>query len=203
LARYGALVLETNRRFNLTGAKDGDELAAHIIDSLTLLPYAQTPLVDLGSGAGLPAIPLALAAGVEITLIESTRKKARFLERALAALELRGEVVPLRAEVAAHDDRWRERFDSGTARALALAPVVAELLLPFLRVGGAAILQRGTMDDRERAALEDAAIMLGGAVEAENSVDGDRRIILVRKTLPTPARFPRRTGIPQKRPLAY
>jgi 16S rRNA (guanine527-N7)-methyltransferase len=203
LARYGALVLEANRRFNLTGAKNADDMAPHIVDSLTLLPYVREPFIDIGSGAGLPAIPLAVAAGVHVTLIESTRKKARFLEHALARLDLRGEVVPLRAEVAAHDQRWREHFASGTARAVALAPAVAELLLPFLAVGGIAILQRGMMDNRERAALEDAATVLGGIVEAEHRAGGERRIVLLRKTLRTPARFPRRTGTPQKRPLAY
>ncbi|MBV8149631.1 MAG: 16S rRNA (guanine(527)-N(7))-methyltransferase RsmG [Candidatus Eremiobacteraeota bacterium] len=203
LARYGALVLETNQRFNLTGAKNGAELAAHVIDSLTLLPFVRTPLVDVGSGAGLPAIPLAIATAtaINVTLVEATRKKARFLACVLQTFGLQGEVVPLRAEVAAHDERLRERFASGTARAVALAPVVLELVLPFLRVGGSAVLARGRMDARERGALEDAATMLGGFVEAEHRLEDERRIVVVRKTQPTPERFPRRTGVPEKRPL--
>ena len=203
LARYCALVLETNERFNLTGAKNSDELAGHVIDSLTLLPFIRAPLIDVGSGAGLPAIPLAIVTGINVTLVEATRKKAHFLARVVETFELRAEVVPLRAEAAARDERLRERFASGTARALALAPVVLELLLPFLRVGGLAVVQRGKMDERERSALEDAATMLGGAVEGEHLLANERRIVLVRKAQPTPGRFPRRTGVPEKRPLCY
>jgi 16S rRNA (guanine527-N7)-methyltransferase len=202
LARYGALVLETNQRFNLTGAKNAAELAPHISDSLTLLPFVTTPLIDIGSGAGFPAIPLAIASGIAITLVEATQKKARFLASVLGTFELRGEVVPKRAEVAARDERLRERFASGTGRAVALAPAVAELVVPFLSVGGVALLQRGPMGPRERTALEDAAIVLGARVEAEHRLD-DRSLLVLRKIEPTPRRFPRRTGVPEKRPLCY
>ncbi len=201
LARYGALLLEANQRFNLTGAKSAVELAPHLLDSLTIAPNVRAPLVDIGSGGGLPAIPLALATGIPVTLVETTQKKARFLAEMLDTLALAGEVVAERAEVAAHHERLRERFVSGTARAVSSAPTVAELLLPFLAVGGAAILQRGTMDERERHALADAALMLGGQVEREEQLDGERRVIVLRKIAPTPSRFPRRIGIPEKRPL--
>jgi 16S rRNA (guanine527-N7)-methyltransferase len=201
LARYGALVLEANRTFNLTGAKSAHEFAAHIVDSLTVAPFVGDTLVDVGSGAGLPAIPVAIATGVPITLIESTWKKARFLRRMLETFELVGEVVAERAEIAAHNERLRDTFTSGTARAVSTAPTVAELLLPFIKPGGIAIVQRAAMDPRERTALADAALMLAAEVDQERTLDGDRRVILVRKTGPTPSRFPRRTGIPEKRPL--
>ncbi|MGA8534443.1 MAG: 16S rRNA (guanine(527)-N(7))-methyltransferase RsmG [Candidatus Tumulicola sp.] len=201
LARYGELILDANRAFNLTGAKTAHELTAHIADSLTVVPFVTDPMVDVGSGAGLPAIPVALAAGVSITLIEATRKKAHFLQRALDALEIAGEVVAERAEVAARHERLRDAFACGTARAVSSAPTVAELLLPFIEPGGIAILQRGTMDQAERSALADAALMLGAQAGNEHTLEGDRRIILVLKTGPTPMRFPRRTGIPEKRPL--
>lgn len=201
LARYGALVLEANRTFNLTGATTPDELLKHLLDSLTVAPYVREPYVDVGSGAGFPAIPVALANAITITMIEATRKKARFLESALAELGLRGEVIAERAESAAHEERLRGRFASGTARAVATAPAVAELLLPFIAVNGVAVLQRGESDRREQVALEDASLMLGGRVEGEEPLAGGRRIILVRKTGATPARFPRRIGIPEKRPL--
>lgn len=201
LARYGALVLESNRKFNLTGAKSEEEIVEHLLDSLTVVPYVTGPYVDVGSGAGLPAIPVTIATGVHVTMIETTRKKAAFLREAMDALGIDGEVVAERAEVAAHDESFRERFASATARAVAVAPTVAELVLPFLSVGGVAILQRGTMDARERTALEDASLMLGGTIETERQLDGDRRIVLVRKTAPTAMRFPRRTGVPEKRPL--
>lgn len=201
LARYGTLVLESNRKFNLTGAKTEEELLEHLLDSLSVVPYVSAPYVDIGSGAGFPAIPAAIAAGIPVTMIETTRKKAKFLQQAMAELHLDGEVIAQRAEVAAHDETLRERFASATARAVAVAPTVAEFVLPFLATGGIAILQRGTIDARERTALEDASLMLGAAVEAEHHLDGERRIVLVRKTQATALRFPRRTGIPEKRPL--
>ena len=199
--RYGDAVLEANRQFNLTGAKSAEEFAPHILDSLTVAPYVRRSLVDVGSGGGLPAIPLAIVAGVPVAMIETTAKKTRFLTELLADLDLQGKVVTARAEVAAHDPSLRERFETGTARAVASAPTVAELLLPFIGVGGIAVLQRGSMDERERNALADAVVMLGGVVESETPLDGERRLILVRKTEPTAARFPRRVGIPEKRPL--
>jgi len=203
LADYGTRVLETNRRFNLTGAKTGDEIAEHLVDSTSVLPYVGGDLIDVGSGAGFPAVVVALAAAVPVTLIESARKKAAFLQSTLATFELAGAVVAERAEIAAQRDDLRERFSSGTARAVATAPAVAELLLPFIRIGGVAILQRGGFDARDRAALQDAALVLGAEMEDEIELGGERRILLLRKTAPTPLRFPRRTGIPEKRPLCY
>jgi 16S rRNA (guanine527-N7)-methyltransferase len=201
LARYGELVLEANRRFNLTGAKHAEDLAEHLLDSLSVVPHVREPYVDIGSGAGFPAIPVALATGVELTMIEATAKKAYFLETVLDALNLKGRVLAERAEIAAHRPELRERFASGTARALGSGPTVAELLLPLLAIGGAAILQRGILSPEEQIALADASLMLGGKAEVEILLEGSRRIILVRKDGPTPARFPRRTGVPAKRPL--
>jgi 16S rRNA (guanine527-N7)-methyltransferase len=201
LAVYGAMLLAANRATNLTGAKDAAALLPHLLDSLTAAPYVDDPLVDIGSGGGLPAIPLAIATGVDLTLIETTVKKARFLVKALAELGLRGRVIADRAEVAGHDPALREQFAAGTARAVSSAPTVAELVLPFLAIGGAAILQRGELDERDRNAVADAALVLGGAFEREIPLEGERRIVILRKTGTTNIRFPRRIGIPEKRPL--
>lgn len=201
LALYGSLVLEGNRRFNLTGAKSTEEFVAHLLDSLTVVPYVVEPYIDLGSGAGLPVIPVAIATGLPVTMVESTAKKAAFLLATAERLGLRVSVVAERAEIAAHQSDLRERFASGTARAVGAAPTVAELLLPFMRIGGLAILQRGSLPEAERTALADASLMLGGAVEAEIRLAGERRVILLRKGSPTPERFPRRAGVPAKRPL--
>lgn len=201
LAVYAALVLEANRRVNLTGAKTGDTFAAHIVDALTLAPYIVGPLVDVGSGNGLPGFPLALATGVPLTVVEPIAKRTAFLERAAEALGLSVTVVTARAEEAARLPELREAFGSATARAVAGATTVAELTVPFLRMGGRAVLQRGETDDGERHALTDAALVLGAEVEAEIPLEGERRIFLVRKTGPTSPRFPRRNGIPGKRPL--
>lgn len=203
LAQYGARVLEANRQFNLTGAKTSADFAAHIVDSLTIAAYVERSLIDIGSGGGLPAIPLAIVTRVPVTMVETTVKKARFLERMVAEFGLEGVVVAERAEIAAHDEHLRGKFRTGTARAVATAPTVAELLLPFIEPGGVALLQRGTLDERERHALEDAAMMLGGAVERYVALPGaaDRSIAIVRKRAETQRRFPRRVGIPEKRPL--
>lgn len=201
LAHYGALLLETNRRFNVSGADTPQELLPHMLDSLSVVPYVRGPLVDVGSGGGLPAIPLAIAAGVEVTLVESTTKKAAFLEASLGTLGLSGHVIPQRAELAGRDPALREQFASATARAVSSAPTVLELVVPFLRLGGTAVLQRGRLDERERNAVRDAAPMLGAELIDEIDLDGERRILLVKKIAPTSQRFPRRTGVPEKRPL--
>ena len=201
LSRYGALVLDGGRRVNLTGAKSPAALVEHLLDSLTVLPYAREPFVDVGSGGGFPGIPIAMAAGIPVTLIEATAKKAAFLANALEELNLAGNVIQVRAEDAGQDDALRERFASGTARALSGVTTVAELLLPLISPGGVAVLQRGRLDERERGSLEDASLMLGARIESEVALQGERRILLLRKERPTPLRFPRRAGIPEKRPL--
>lgn len=201
LSRYGELVLEANRHFNVTGANSPEEIAHHICDSLSVVPYLREPYVDIGSGAGFPAIPIGVVTGVRLTLIEATMKKARFLESLLETLGLRGVVLAERAEAAGRRPELREHFASGTCRAVATAPAVAELLLPLIGIGGAAVLQRGRTDETERRALEDASLVLGACVESDDEIGGGHHIILLRKLRETPMRFPRRTGAPQKRPL--
>lgn len=203
LAHYGAMVLETNQKFNLSGANTPEELLPHLLDSLSIVPYVQGPLVDIGSGGGLPAIPIAVAAKVPVTMVESTTKKAAFLEAVLGTLHLEGRVIPQRAELAGRDPALREQFACATARAVSSAPTVVELTAPFLRVGGVVVLQRGRLDERERNAVVDAAPMLGATLFDEIALDGERRILLVRKVAATSDRFPRRTGVPEKRPLCF
>jgi 16S rRNA (guanine527-N7)-methyltransferase len=201
LGAFGDLLLQENRSINLTGAKTREDLAPHLVDSLTLVPFVAGPLLDIGSGGGLPAIPIALATGVEITLIEATGKKARFLWAALEKLGLPGEVVNERAEVAGRWPRLRDRFGFGSARAVGGITTSAELLMCFLRPGGLGLLQRGRSSEADRHALTDAALVLGGSLEAIEPIVRERSIWLVRKREPTPQRFPRRPGIPAKRPL--
>jgi len=201
LAVYAALVLAANRRVNLTGARDGAAFAAHILDALTLRADVVSPLMDVGSGNGLPGIPLALATGAEVVLLEPIKKRANFLRGALEALGIAGRAVALRAEDAARDPAYRERSLTATARAVAGAPTVAELTVPFLALGGRALLQRGSLDSRERNAVADAALVLGAELIEERAVDGERRILVLEKRSPTSPRFPRKNGVPAKRPL--
>jgi 16S rRNA (guanine527-N7)-methyltransferase len=201
LAVYAALVLAANRRVNLTGAKDGTAFAAHILDALTLADDVAGPLIDVGSGNGLPGIPLALATGARVTLLEPIKKRATFLSTALTALGIDGEAVAARSEDAARDPAYRERFQTATARAVASAPTVAELTVPFLALHGRALLQRGSLETAERNAVTDAALVVGAELVEERVLDGERRILILQKRAPTSPRFPRKNGIPAKRPL--
>lgn len=201
LALYSRLVLEANARFNLTGAKNETEFAPHIADSLTVLPYVQGPYIDIGSGAGLPGIPVAISTGVGATLLEATAKKAKFLTETVEALGLNVCVIAARAEDAARDPKLREHFQSATIRAVASAAAALELAAPFLASGGIAILQRGAAEAGESETLLLAARELACTVESEVRLEGEKRLILVRKTGATPKLFPRRQGLAQKRPL--
>jgi 16S rRNA (guanine527-N7)-methyltransferase len=200
IARYVELLLAENEHVNLTSARDAGAVLEHVRDSLTLAPYARGPLVDVGSGGGFPAIPLAIVTGITVTLIEATAKKARFLEAVTHELGLDAVVLADRAEVAAHDPALRERFASATGRAVAAAPAVLELTLPFLAIGGVALLQRGALEYAERTAAQDAAAALGGGLLEELAVPRGR-LLIVSKRRPTPERFPRRSGLPERRPL--
>jgi 16S rRNA (guanine527-N7)-methyltransferase len=201
LAVYVALVLDANRRLNLTGAKDGTAFAAHVLDALTLRGDVVSPLIDVGSGNGVPGIPLALATGARVVLLEPIKKRATFLAAALGTLGIDGEVVAMRAEDAARDPAFRGGFATATARAVASGPTVAELTVPFLAVGGRALLQRGSLDPLERNAVADSALVLGAELTAERPIDGERRVLVLEKRVPTGPRFPRKNGIPAKRPL--
>jgi 16S rRNA (guanine527-N7)-methyltransferase len=203
LARYGELLLLRNKEFNLTGARDADAIAAQIADALTLLPLLHDAgeLIDVGTGGGLPAIPLAIARGMRVTLVDATAKKIAFISSTIAELGIEGEAIAARAETLARDVRFRERFTYATARAVASAPAVIELTLPFLAPGGRALLQRGTPADAEHDAARKTALALGGEVTVELPLEGERRILIVTKRSPTPERFPRRVGVAQKRPL--
>lgn len=202
LAAYGELLLDANRSVNLTAARDPRALVEHILDSLTLRDDVDGPLIDLGSGAGFPGIPLAIATRQRVVLVDSVKKKAAFLGRALSELGLAGEALDARAEALARDPAYREQFRFATARAVSSASTVAELTTPFLAIGGRALLQRGLMDEAERRAVSDAAPILSSELTEERLLTGgDRRVLVLTKRSVSQNRFPRRDGIPEKRPL--
>ena len=182
--------------------------AADLIeDSLVLaagLEGAQT-VIDVGSGGGLPGLPLKLAVPhLQLTLLEADTRKASFLVQACARLELRDvEVVNRRAEEAAHDPKLREHFDAAVARALADLPVLAELCLPFVRIGGRLLAQKTRGVDL---GLAERAIRLTGGgdasvVDAPSKLRSQGAIVIVHKLRPTPPEYPRRPGVPARKPL--
>ena len=155
------------------------------------------PVVDVGSGGGAPGIPIAGALPErEVALLEATRPKAAFLRRVVAEIGLAAEVVHARSEEYARGE-GRDRFDLAVARALAPPPVALELCLPLVRPGGRLILWTG---DVETSPLDAVAGALAAEVADVHRVDDARRLIVVAKVGPTPARFPRRPGMAGKRP---
>ncbi len=199
------MLLARTAVLNLTAARTHAEIASHIADSLLLVDFVRSPLVDVGSGGGFPAIPLAIATGAACTLIESVAKKAAFLRDAARELELDITVLGARAEDVAREPAYRGQFATATARAVGPATTVLELTIPLLAVGGTALLQRGRLDAAERRALADASLVLGAQLEPEiaDPASDDRRVVVARKVAPTGPRFPRRAGVPAKRPLCW
>jgi 16S rRNA (guanine527-N7)-methyltransferase len=182
---------------------------ALIDDSLVLVDHlgAARSLVDVGSGAGLPGLPIKIARpDLRVTLIEADQSKAAFLVHASAALGLEGvEVVARRAEDAGQDPALREAFDVAVARALAPLPVLVELCLPLVRVGGRLLAQKTEGEDP--AVASRAIDLLGGRLSAVVGAPSPARtagtIVVVDKVTPTPARYPRRPGIPARKPLRH
>src|SRR5712691_6850930 len=177
-----------------------DDLVA---DSLVLLDHlgAGRRLVDVGSGGGLPGLALKIARpDLDVTLVEADQDKAAFLVQASARLELEVEVIARRAEDAGHDERYRERFDVAVARALAPMRTLVELCLPFVKVGGRLLAQK-TQDEDAGHAIQ----VLGGRLESVMPAPSRARsrgvVVVVRKVAPTPPAYPRRPGVPNRKPL--
>jgi 16S rRNA (guanine527-N7)-methyltransferase len=162
-------------------------------------------VVDVGSGAGLPGLPLKIARPeLELTLVEADQDKAAFLVHACATLGLAGvEVVARRAEEVGRDPRFRETFDVAVARALAPLPVLVELCLPLVRVGGRLLAQKTEGENPAPAA--NAIELVGGALRAVHSSPSVARragtVVVIDKIRPTPAVYPRRPGVPARKPL--
>lgn len=208
LARYLNLLLETNARFNLTSVKSWEDAwTKHIFDSLTLLAVLNelrpAQMIDVGSGGGLPGIPIAIAMpGVEVTLLEATGKKARFLEEAVRVCELSNvRVVNQRAEEAATlNGPLREQYDVVTARAVGRLNVLLELTVPFARIGGIVVATKGEQADAEVAEAKKAVHALHAAhLDTVQTPTG--RLVVIEKRRSTPRMYPRRPGEPKRAPL--
>ncbi|MBX3049681.1 MAG: 16S rRNA (guanine(527)-N(7))-methyltransferase RsmG [Anaerolineales bacterium] len=210
--QYAAELAAWNQRFNLTTITELEQVRTrHFLDSLSCwlaLGAAPGRLADVGTGAGLPGLPLKiLQPGLPLTLIEATAKKAGFLEHMVQVLRLKDvQVLAARAEEAGQLPAERAAYDWAVARALAPLPVLAEYLLPLVRVGGRMLAQKGREAAAELSAAQEAIRLLGGGpaqlLPAEvPGLDEERWLIVVEKVAETPAKYPRRPGMPSKRPL--
>jgi len=214
LAQFARLVLAWNEKLNLTAIRDEKQFwIKHIYDSLTCLPelaaFNSARVIDVGTGAGFPGIPLKIVLpGMQLTLAESVRKKADFCQLATDTLNLHDvTVVAERAETLGQDKAFRADYDWAIARAVAPLSVLVEYLLPLVRVGGSVLSQKGSNAGEEIDRAKKAISVLGGEIEKVRSVElpeemGSRILIVINKVKATPARYPRRPGTPKKQPIS-
>ncbi|GAB4581275.1 MAG: 16S rRNA (guanine(527)-N(7))-methyltransferase RsmG [Anaerolineales bacterium] len=211
-SQYAELLQAWNQKFNLTAIHTPDEIwSRHFLDSITCLrAMHNTPVdrvIDVGTGAGFPGLVLKIVCpDMHLTLVESVGKKAAFCAEVVRILGLENvDIHPTRAEELGHSPEHRAQYDWAVARAVAPLPVLAEYLLPFVKEGGKMLAQKGRETAQELNQAKNAFTLLGGELDQILPVPvpgGDAHtLIVVAKTRPTPDRFPRRAGIPAKRPL--
>ena len=211
LADFAGLVLERNRVMNLTAITgEADFVRLHLLDSAALLSAAEwegRTAVDVGTGAGFPGVPIKLLCpGVRMTLLDSTAKRVDFLRESCETLGLSGvECVHARAEEYAAEHR--ESYDLAVSRAVAALPVLCELCLPLVKVGGQFLAMKSVESDEELNAARRAIELLGGRVREKRDytipeTDVKHRLIVIDKARPTPAKYPRGFGQIKKKPLA-
>jgi len=209
-------LIDWNRRMNLTSITDYEEVQVkHFLDSLTIITAIKAidknqrmTVIDVGTGAGLPGIPLKiLLPDIRLVLLEATLKKTKFLRHVIGRLGLDNvEIVIGRAEEVAHEAQYREKFDLVLSRAVASLPALVELTLPFCAVGGRFIAQKKGNIEREVEQAQKAIDILGGILREVKSIEleelGDKRyLVIVDKIKLTPAAYPRRPGMPARKPI--
>jgi 16S rRNA (guanine527-N7)-methyltransferase len=211
--RLTSLLIEWNARFNLTRVTEPAEIAVkHYLDSISLLSFVKVTggmrVMDVGSGAGLPGLPLKIVSpDIQLTVLDSVKKKLSFVEAAAQELGMEGvRIVHARAEDAARDKAHREQYDFVVSRAVARLSVLAELCIPFCRVGGEFVAYKGPDAGQEIEQASKAFRVLGGELEAVHEftllhADAGRTLVLVRKAHLTNALYPRKAGDPARTPL--
>jgi 16S rRNA (guanine527-N7)-methyltransferase len=213
LSLYERELLDWNTRFNLTAIRDPREIRIkHFLDSLTcLMALRDTPvdrLIDVGTGAGFPGIPIKIIyPKMQLALVESVGKKAEFCHHVANILDLKKvEVIQERAEILGQNPSYREQFDWAIARAVAILPVLSEYLLPMVRVGGSMLAMKGESGPAEAHSAERAMRMLGGHLRqllpvTLPGVAEERYLVVVGKVAATPDAYPRKVGMPARHPL--
>lgn len=210
--RYLEELLYWNQRINLTRIVEPEDIVIkHFYDSLTCLKVLNLspgePVLDVGSGAGFPGIPLRILQPIKLTVLDSSQKKVKFLQNLCSKLGFTNvEAIHGRAEDLGRTPQFREKFSVVVARAVARLDILAELCLPFVAIGGEFLAQKGPEAGAELELSNHAIALLGGRVEKVEKIilpqdKGERQLILVKKIKNSPERFPRRSGIPEKKPL--
>jgi len=214
---YYQELIEWNKKINLTAITDYSSVQVkHFLDSLTItlaLPEKEVEkpdfnIIDIGTGAGFPGVPLKIIfPQPRLVLIEPTTKKTAFLHHIIRKLELENiEVLNNRAEEAAHLPLYREQFALVLSRAVALLPTLVELTLPFCQIGGRFIAQKKGEIDQEINRAEKSIATLGGKLGQIRKIEldefnGVRYLVIIDKICPTPSKYPRRPGLPRRRPI--
>ena len=208
---YMNLLIEWNKKINLTAITEPDEIILkHFVDSLTISKYISdgTNVVDVGTGAGFPGIPLKIVRqDVDITLLDSLQKRINFLDEVINELNLEKiTTVHSRVEDFGKNKKYREEFDIATSRAVANLSTLSEYLLPLVKVGGKVISMKGSLIQEELENSKNAIKILGGQIEKVDEFDLpnsdiNRNIVLIDKIKNTPNRYPRKAGEPSKKPL--
>lgn len=207
--KYMNLLLEWNEKMNLTAITEPNEvILKHFIDSLTIanLIEKDQKVIDVGTGAGFPGIPLSIVKEENITLLDSLNKRIIFLEEVINKLELKNiKAIHARVEEFAKNKKERESYDIATSRAVASLNVLLEYLLPLVKVGGICICMKGS-NTEEIEEAKNALKILGGEIEKIEKItlpetDITRNIIIVKKVKQTPLKYPRKPGIPSKEPI--
>jgi 16S rRNA (guanine527-N7)-methyltransferase len=213
LHTYEKELLEWNQKFNLTAIRDAESIRTkHFLDSFScVLAWKASPpnqLIDVGTGAGFPGIPLKiLYPNLKLTLVESVGKKAMFCQHIVRVLGLdQVDVIQARAEDLGQDSGHREKYEWAIARAVAKLNVLSEYLIPLVKIGGAVLAQKGESGPAEAQFAEETMQLLGGKLKQLIPVNlpgvaDDRYLVVVEKVAATPPRFPRKPGIPMKQPL--
>lgn len=208
---YMDLLLEWNSKMNLTAITKPDEvILKHFVDSCTISKYIkkEDKLIDIGTGAGFPGIPLKIVNNdIHITLMDSLNKRINFLNEVIDKLALKNiNSIHSRAEDLAKDKNHREAYDVAVSRAVANLSTLVEYMLPFVKVGGRCICMKGPNIDEELKCAKGAISKLGGKLkEIYNfnlgNTDNERNIVIIEKIMPTSTKFPRKAGLPSKEPL--